>query len=57
MKPVQYRCHPTERTLFNSLHYQWNGNADADYVTVYNQDITSYATANTAIRFLTNDDV
>ncbi len=30
-----------------------DGNTDANYVTVYNQDITSYATANTAIRFLT----
>lgn len=30
-----------------------DGTTDANYVTVFNQDITSYAGANTAIRFLT----
>src|SRR5262249_49567822 len=34
-----------------------NGNADASYVTVYNQDITSFASSTTAIRFLTNANV
>jgi hypothetical protein len=34
-----------------------NGTADANYVTVYNQDITAYASTTTAIRFLTNSSV
>ena len=34
-----------------------NGATDANYVTVYNQDITSYASATSAIRFLTNNTV
>ena len=34
-----------------------NGATDANYVTVYNQDITSYASATSAIRFLTNNNV
>jgi hypothetical protein len=31
-----------------------DGNTDANYVTIFNQDISSYASANTTIRFLTN---
>ena len=31
-----------------------DGNTDANYVTIYNQDITAYASATTYIRFLTN---
>ncbi|MFN8243855.1 MAG: Ig-like domain-containing protein [Ferruginibacter sp.] len=31
-----------------------DGNTDANYVTIYNQDITQYAAATTYIRFLTN---
>ena len=34
-----------------------NGSADASYVTVYNQDITSYISATTYLRFLTNNSV
>ena len=34
-----------------------NGSADANYVTIYNQDITAYASATTYIRFLTNNNV
>lgn len=34
-----------------------DGSTDANYVTIYNQDISSYATSNTAIRFLTNGNV
>ena len=34
-----------------------DGNTDANYVTIYNQDITSYAAATTYIRFLTNNNV
>src|SRR6185295_7113120 len=34
-----------------------DGTTDANYVTVYNQDITSYASATTAIRFLTNNNM
>ncbi len=31
-----------------------NGAVDANYITIYNQDISGYATANTTIRFLTD---
>lgn len=31
-----------------------DGNTDANYVTIYNQDITQYAAATTYLRFLTN---
>jgi len=34
-----------------------DGTTDANYVTVYNQDITSYASATTYLRFLTNNSV
>ena len=34
-----------------------DGTTDANYVTVYNQDISSYASTNSAIRFLTNTNV
>ena len=34
-----------------------SGVVDANYVTVYNQDITTYAAAGTVIRFLTNNNV
>ncbi len=34
-----------------------NGTTDANYVTIYNQDITQYASASTYIRFLTNNNV
>ena len=34
-----------------------NGTTDANYVTVYNQDITAYASTNSTIRFLTNNNV
>ncbi|HLG40309.1 MAG TPA: T9SS type A sorting domain-containing protein, partial [Chitinophagaceae bacterium] len=34
-----------------------NGTTDANYVTIYNQDITSYASSTTAIRILTNTNV
>ncbi|MBK9486069.1 MAG: T9SS type A sorting domain-containing protein [Chitinophagaceae bacterium] len=34
-----------------------DGTADAGYVNIYNQDITSYAAATTYIRFLTNNNV
>jgi|GEM_PF-1117737 len=34
-----------------------DGNTDANYVTIYNQDITAYASATTYIRFLTNNSV
>ena len=34
-----------------------NGTTDANYVTIYNQDITAYASAATHIRFLTNNNV
>lgn len=34
-----------------------DGNTDASYVTIYNQDITSYISGSTAIRFLTNNNV
>ena len=34
-----------------------DGNVDANYVTIYNQDITTYAANSTAIRFLTNNNV
>lgn len=34
-----------------------DGTADANYVTIYNQDITAYAAATTYIRFLTNNNV
>ncbi len=32
-----------------------DGNTDANYVTIYNQDITQYAAATTYLRFLTNN--
>ena len=34
-----------------------DGTADANYVTIYNQDITQYAAATTYLRFLTNNAV
>jgi len=34
-----------------------DGNTDANYVTIYNQDITNYAAATTYLRFLTNNAV
>jgi hypothetical protein len=34
-----------------------NGNTDANYVTVYNQDITTWANANTGLRIITNSSV
>ena len=34
-----------------------DGNTDANYVTIYNQDITAFAAATTYIRFLTNNNV
>ena len=34
-----------------------DGNTDANYVTIYNQDITAYASATTYLRFLTNANV
>jgi len=34
-----------------------DGSTDANYVTIYNQDITQYASAATYIRFLTNNNV
>ena len=34
-----------------------DGNTDANYVTIFNQDITTYASANTYLRFLTNNNV
>ncbi len=34
-----------------------NATTDASYVTVYNQDITAYASATTYLRFLTNNNV
>jgi len=34
-----------------------DGNTDAGYVNIYNQDITAYAAATTYIRFLTNNSV
>ncbi len=34
-----------------------DGTTDANYVTVYNQDISLYANANTRIRFLTSDNM
>jgi hypothetical protein len=34
-----------------------DGNTDAGYVTVYNQDITAYASSDTYLRFLTNNNV
>ena len=34
-----------------------NGVADANYITIYNQDISAYASATTYIRFLTNNNV
>jgi len=34
-----------------------NGAVDANYVTVYNQELTPYVNANSAIRFLTNNNV
>ncbi|MGZ5221046.1 MAG: Ig-like domain-containing protein, partial [Chitinophagaceae bacterium] len=34
-----------------------DGGTDANYVTIYNQDITAYASATSAIRFLTNGSV
>jgi len=34
-----------------------DGNTDANYVTIYNQDITAYAGTTTYIRFLTNNNV
>ena len=34
-----------------------DGTADANYVTIYNQDITSFVSATTAIRFLTSNNM
>ena len=43
---------------FNTIYtIAGNGTTDANYVTVYNQDISGYASSNTAIRFVTNNNV
>lgn len=44
-------------TNFTTIYTIDGGGSDASYVTIYNQDITSYASANSAIRFLTNSQV
>jgi hypothetical protein len=42
-------------TAFTTIYtIAGTGTTDANYVTIYNQDISSYASANTAIRFLTD---
>ena len=48
----------TNGSAFTTI-YTISGNAttDASYVTVYNQDITAYASATTYLRFLTNTNV
>ncbi len=44
----------SDGSTFNTIYtIAGDGTTDASYVTVFNQDITSFATANTAIRFLT----
>lgn len=43
---------------FNTIYtISGDGNTDANYVTVYNQDISAYAASTTAIRFLTGSNV
>ena len=45
-------------TSFSTIYtISGDGTTDAGYVTVYNQDISSYSSATTAIRFLTNSSV
>ncbi|RYF45235.1 MAG: T9SS type A sorting domain-containing protein [Chitinophagaceae bacterium] len=44
-------------TAFTTIYTITGGGSDANYVTIYNQDITSYASATSAIRFMTNSDV
>jgi len=45
-------------TTFGTVYtISGTGTTDAEYVTIYNQDITSYASAATYIRFLTNNNV
>ena len=48
----------TNGTTFNPMYtIQGDGTTDASYVTIYNQDITAYASGTTYIRFLTNANV
>lgn len=47
----------TSATFQTIYTIEGNGTADANYITVYNQDITAYAANGTAIRFLTNNSV
>ena len=45
-------------TAFTTIYtIAGTGATDANYVTIYNQDITSYASTTSAIRFLTNTNV
>lgn len=55
---VLVQVSPTGNSPYTTIYtIAGDGTTDANYVTIYNQDITGYATANTAIRFLTEDDV
>jgi hypothetical protein len=46
----------TNGTSFTTIYtIEGDGNSDAGYVTVYNQDISAFANTNTTIRFLTNN--
>lgn len=48
----------TNGTTFGTIFtIAGDGTSDANYVNIYNQDITAYAAANTRIRFLTNSNV
>jgi hypothetical protein len=48
----------TNGTAFTTIFtIAGNGSTDAGYVTIYNQDITSFASANTYLRFLTSSNV
>jgi hypothetical protein len=48
----------SDGTIFNTVYtISGDGTTDANYVTIYNQDITAYASAATYIRFLTNNNL
>lgn len=48
----------TNGTTFGTIYtIAGDGTTDANYVDIFNQDITAYASANTRIRFLTNANV
>ena len=48
----------TNGSVFTTIYtISGDGTTDASYVTIYNQDITAYASATTNLRFLTNNNV